>query len=89
VQDPAGALAGARGEQCRPRLVLVAGNGDQVQVVGNFGAAEQLEGVILGLVERQDGDEATIAVAHVSHVEAPAFGEDGGPVVLPGRAEKR
>src|SRR5262249_34086114 len=41
------------------------------------------------LVQRQDGDQATVGVTDMTDVEPPPLGKNLGPVMLPGPAEKR
>src|SRR5436189_299957 len=88
VEDPAHAVGGARREERRPRVVLVAGDGDEVEIVGDLGPPEQLERAGRGLAERQDGDQPAVGVAHVPHVEPPALREHLRPVTLPGPAQE-
>src|SRR5262249_34641369 len=88
MEVPHRARRRARSEQCGPRFLLTTRDGDQVQIVGDVGAAEDAKHAGAGFIEGQQGDEL-VRVLHAPDLETVPGGEDLGPLVLPDPAEER
>src|SRR5262245_12723705 len=87
VEVPDPGHRGARGEERRPRLLLAARSGDEVEVVRDVGAPDQLHRRRAALVERQERDGLSV-ILDAPHFE-PAPGSEGpDPFALPGPREK-
>ncbi len=75
MQLPDGAVAGARPQQGRPRLLLAVAERDQVEVVGDVAAAGEQPAVRLRLDQRQERDQPAGAVDDTPELEPPALGD--------------
>jgi chaperonin GroES len=89
VQLPLDALARSGLEQRHPRLFLAPGHRNQIEIVGNVGAAQELERTGRGLMKWQERDQPVRSVVDAVDREPAAVREDPGPLGLPRPGEER
>ena len=89
VQRPLDLLRRPGLKESHPRLLLPPLDRNQIEIVGNVGTPDDLQGAGRRFVERQERHEVSAAVLNAPDLEAVAVGKRARPLALPRPGEKR